>query len=135
MAVPRLSLLSFFQQTLLDSAACTSGGTARIATDICHLQSFIFPLPASAPITNNRTHSHTYAHRSPSSESPLPKHLCHLSLSSLKPFAALLLPPRRRGMKRTRRAKREREDRGDDSFIWEGSYVLKGAALAAKTFL
>lgn len=105
----------------------------RQATDICHLQSFILPLPASAPITNNHTHKHPQ--RSPSSESPLPKHLCHLSLSSLKPFAALLLPPRRRGMKRTRWAKREREDRGDDSFIWEGSYVLKGAALAAKTFL
>lgn len=30
----------------------------RQATDICHLQSFIFPLPASAPITNNHTHKH-----------------------------------------------------------------------------
>lgn len=100
-----------------------------------HLSPSVFHL-LSAPLTHTYTHSHTYTHCSASAESPLPKHLCHLSLSSLKLFAAaLLLPLRRGGMKRTRRAKREREDRGDDSFIWEGSYVLKGAALAAKTFL
>jgi len=38
-------------------------------------------------------------------------------------------------MKETRRAKQDKEDRADNSFILEGLYVLKGAALAAKTFL
>lgn len=111
----------------------------RQATDICHLQSFIFPPPRLWPPppqhTPIRTRTH-YTHCS-GAESPLPKHLCHLSLSSLKLFAvALLLPLRRAGNEKNETGrKREREDRGDDSFIWEGSYVLKGAALAAKTFL
>lgn len=95
------------------------------------------PPPApSASLTHTYIRTHAYTHCSPSAESPLPKHLCHLSLSSLKPLAAALrLSPRRRGMIGTGRAKREKEDRGDNSFIPEGSYVLKGAALAAKTFL
>lgn len=94
------------------------------------------PLPLFASLTDTHIRPHTYTLCSASTESPLPKHLCHLSLSSLKPFAvALRLPLRRGGMKETRQAKREKEDRGDDSFIREGSYVLKGAALAAKTFL
>lgn len=50
----------------------------------------LLPLPAS--LTHTYMHLHTYTHCSASVESPLPKHLCHLSLSSLKLFRSSTPP-------------------------------------------
>lgn len=56
-------------------------------TDICHLQSFIALLAASfSPLTHTQARART--RRFASAVSPLPKHLCRLSLSSLKALGA-----------------------------------------------
>jgi len=111
-----------------------TGGLLITFLIVRRLTSVTFSL--SSPLSPS-THLYTlaYIHTFAGAESSLPKHLCHLSLSSLKLFAvALLLPLRHEGTNRTRWAEKGKD--GEDApFIGEGSYVLKGAALAAKTFL
>lgn len=94
--VSHLSVLSF-STDILDSACTNNDGVEllarwmsvhlndrkaayhvphRRATDICHLQSFIFPLPASPkhiPL-HSRTHIHTlfFSRRVPTSKASLP---------------------------------------------------------------
>ena len=114
-AVPRLSLLSFFQQTLLDSAACTSGGTARIAREIdvtlctsewqqgclsCssssgywHLSPSVLHLPSPCLCPHNKQ-PHTLAHiRTPFSELRVPTSKASLPLISLITQTVRSTPP------------------------------------------
>lgn len=100
----------------------------RRATDICHLQSFISTPP---PPTHTYTHSCTLLSRRrvPTSKASLPL------ISLITQTVCSSTPPSSAARGNEKSEKGEGEDRGDDSFIREGSYVLKGAALAAKTFL
>lgn len=81
-----------------------------LLTSVTFSVSSSLSLPLSLSVPPN-THRHTVAHMNTlfcrSAESPLPKHLCHLSPSSLKLFAvALFLPQRRRGNERNEMGKK-----------------------------
>lgn len=93
-------------------------------TDICHLQS-----PSCLP----HTHTHKNTHRSATvlaSKASVPLiFLISQTVCCSTPYFAT------RGMKESRWAKREKDGRAGNSFIGEGSCVLKGAALAGKTLL
>lgn len=104
----------------------------RQATDICHLQSFISLLPASVPPNaHTRTHTHSVLlAQCPHFQSISATYLSHHSNCSLQHSSFLYGG----NEKNETRGKGESEDGGDDPFIWEDSYVLKGAALAAKNF-
>lgn len=94
-----------------------------------HLSPSVFLLPSLfLPPQHTSARSCTHKHTVPLLQrSPLPKHLCHLSLSSLKPFAvALLLPLWCRGLKRRRREKGEKgRQRGTSHSFWRAHMFWK----------
>lgn len=64
----------------------------RLLTSVTFTLSSFYSPPLSL-LTHTYTHSHTHTPVFASTVSPLPKHLCHLSLSSLKLVTAALLFP------------------------------------------
>lgn len=109
----------------------------RLATDICHLQSFSFPLSLPASLTHIYTLLHTRTHCSASAEVPTSKASLPL-ISLITQTVRSSTPPSSSAQRIEKKEKREKgrgKTEGDESFIQEGSYVLKGSALAAKTFL
>lgn len=109
----------------------------RLATDICHLQSFSFPLSLPASLTHIYTLLHTQTHCSASAEVPTSKASLPLISLITQTVRGSALPSSagQRIEKKETREKGKGKTEGDESFIQEGSYVLKGSALAAKTFL
>lgn len=115
----------------------------RQATDICHLRSPFFQSlflasehtpKASRMQLKKHKHTHTLFRRS--AESPLSKASLPL-ISVITQTVCRSTPPSSaaRWKRNKTDGEGQEEDRADDSFIREGSYVLIGAALAAKTFL